>query len=199
MHILLIDNFDSFTYNLVDYFNQLGMKTNVVRNNIYLEEIEALTFDAIVLSPGPGKPSNAGITMQVIEKYYQSMPILGICLGHQALGEFFGWKLVKAKKPMHGKTSLLYFTEHPIFNQIIQPFQVMRYHSLLVEPIDSNSQITCIAKSMDEECMVLAHASLPIIGFQFHPESILTKKGLQLLQNWIDYCQLFPYKFISSH
>ncbi|MEI6312666.1 MAG: aminodeoxychorismate/anthranilate synthase component II [Bacteroidota bacterium] len=199
MHILLIDNFDSFTYNLVDYLNQLGMKTNVVRNNTSLDVIDTLKFDAIVLSPGPGKPINAGITMQVIEKYYQSVPILGICLGHQALGEFFGWKLVKAKTPMHGKTSVVNFTEHPIFNQIVQPFQVMRYHSLLVEPTDSISHITSIANSIDHECMVLAHQSLPIIGFQFHPESILTKKGLQLLQNWIQYCKLFPYKIISSH
>jgi len=199
MQILLIDNFDSFTYNLVDYFNQLGMHTTVVRNNKSIDFIESLSFDAIVVSPGPGKPSEAGITMQVIKKYYLIKPILGICLGHQALGEFFGWKLMKAKKPMHGKISLVHFTEHPIFKNIPQSFQVMRYHSLLVEPVALSSQIISIASSIEEECMVLAHHSLPIIGFQFHPESILTKKGLQLLRNWIEYAHLFHYKIISSN
>jgi anthranilate synthase component 2 len=189
MHLLIIDNFDSFTYNLVDYFHQLEQTTTVVRNNVSIEDIEKINFDAIVLSPGPGTPANAGITMQSIEKYHTKKPILGICLGHQAIGEFFGWTLKKAKQPMHGKVSKVSYSAHPIFKDIEQNFSVMRYHSLIIEKPLENNQLKTIATTDENEVMMLTHISLPILGIQFHPEAILTRCGLTLLRNWISLCE----------
>ncbi len=182
--VLLIDNYDSFTYNLYDYIKQLGKECAVYRNDeITLKEIETLDFESIVISPGPGIPKNAGVTMDLIKTFYQKKPILGICLGHQAIGEFFGAKLEKAKKPMHGKTSMLYFQKHKLFNHIEKPFEVMRYHSLILKDIFSPLQV--IAETKEKDIMAIVHENLPIVGIQFHPESILTENGLTLMKNFL--------------
>lgn len=185
--VLLIDNYDSFTYNLVDYICQLSYECKVFRNDeISVEEISKLkNIEAIVLSPGPGIPKNAGIMMSVIENFHQRIPILGICLGHQALGEFFGNKLIKAKHPMHGKTSKIFFENHYLFNAIEKPFEVMRYHSLILEHLEK--PLIKIAETKDKTIMALAHESLALVGIQFHPESILTENGLLLLKNFFDH------------
>ena len=189
MIVLLLDNYDSFTYNLYDYLLQTGVKCIVLRNDAFaLSELETIDFQAIVLSPGPKRPRDAGQMMAVVERYYQRLPILGICLGHQALGEFFGAALVKAQLPMHGKTTLIQHNGHPVFHKIPQKFTVMRYHSLLLESLD-NTPLECLASSESGEIMALAHRTLPLLGMQFHPESILTQHGLQLLRNWVDTIQ----------
>jgi anthranilate synthase/aminodeoxychorismate synthase-like glutamine amidotransferase len=182
--ILFIDSYDSFTYILVDYFKQLGLNIIVKRNDeITINEIKLLKPKAIVLGPGPNTPKDSGVMMEVIKEFYLHLPLLGICLGHQAIGEFFNGTLIKAKQPLHGKTSFITHSNHAIFNNISSQFQVMRYHSLIISEIQNN-EIEIIAKTNSNEIMAIAHKSLPIIGFQFHPESILTEHGLQLLQNW---------------
>lgn len=185
--ILILDNYDSFTYNLVDYVKQLGANCMVYRNNeISLKEINDLNFDKIIISPGPGVPATSGITLDVIKKYAHSKPILGVCLGHQAIGEFFGAKLVKAIKPMHGKTSKIHVDKHPIFSGLSEKIEVMRYHSLVLENVKPPLKV--IAKSRKNEVMAIAHEKYPLIGIQFHPESILTKDGMTVLKNWIALC-----------
>ncbi len=189
MRVLLIDNYDSFTYNLYDYLIQLKAECLVKRNDeITLQEIEAEKFDAIVLSPGPQTPYEAGLTFPVIEKFYQEIPILGICLGHQALGLFFGGKLTKASVPVHGKTSPIIHNTHPLFNNLPNTFEVMRYHSLIVKELDE-SAYQPIAYTPEKEIMAAAHETLPLAGVQFHPESILTEYGLKLLENWMAWIQ----------
>ncbi len=185
MKILLLDNYDSFTYNLYDYLLQTGVECLVLRNDTFtLEELEPLDFQAIVLSPGPKRPADAGMMLAVIERYCARLPILGICLGHQALGEFFGAKLLKASLPMHGKTSQIQHFGHPVFEAVPEHFTVMRYHSLLLEhPLPQC--LRRLASTESDEIMALAHESLPLVGLQFHPESILTEHGLQLLRNWV--------------
>lgn len=185
MKILLLDNYDSFTYNLYDYLLQTGVECQVLRNDAMpLSDFEQIDFDAIVLSPGPKRPADAGLMLPLIERFYKHIPMLGICLGHQALGEFFGAKLVKAKIPMHGKTTGIRHNNHPLFKNIPPQFTVMRYHSLLLESLDDTS-LECLAETADGEIMALAHRTLPLMGVQFHPESILTEYGLQILKNWV--------------
>ena len=182
--ILLIDNYDSFTYNLVDYVKQLGEECIVIRNNEKtIAELNAFHFDKIIISPGPGVPSNSGITLDVIKKYSENIPILGVCLGHQAIGEIYGAKLVKAAKPMHGKTSKIFVEAHPLFNKLSKKIEVMRYHSLVLE--DVKSPLKVIAKSRENEVMAIVHEKFPLTGIQFHPESILTNDGLAILKNWM--------------
>lgn len=185
--VLLLDNYDSFTYNLLDYISQLGYTCEVFRNDeISIEEIQQLkNLEAIVLSPGPGIPKNAGIMMSVIEHFHQQIPILGICLGHQAIGEFFNNKLIKAKVPMHGKTSTLYFEKHYLFQSIVKPFEVMRYHSLVLENLSAPLQT--IAHTKENDIMALAHSEFNLVGIQFHPESILTENGLLMLKNFFNH------------
>ncbi len=186
--ILLLDNFDSFTYNLVDYLKQLGFTLTVLRNDVSLDKIIALNPDAIVLSPGHGTPKKAGIMMQVIEQFYDKIPILGICLGHQALGEFFGATLTKAQKPMHGKISTLQVIdnelvkENKLFNNLPQNFSVVRYHSLIIQ--NDSPNLIILAYSENGEIMAFKHKTLPIYGLQFHPEAVLTEFGLDILRNW---------------
>jgi len=185
MKILLIDNYDSFTYNLRDYLLQAGADCRVARNDaLSLSEFENIDFEALVFSPGPKRPADAGLMPALVARYHDSVPMLGICLGHQALGEFFGAELVKAAIPMHGKTAEIRHSGHPLFEHIPEHFTVMRYHSLLLRSLE-NTPLECIARTGAGEIMALAHRSLPLLGVQFHPESVLTDFGLQILKNWI--------------
>ena len=185
----MVDNYDSFTYNLYDYLAQLGAKITVIRNDEYtLEEVKKMSFDGLVLSPGPKAPKDAGILMQLIEAYHRSIPIMGICLGHQGICEYFGGTLSKADVPMHGKTSMLTHTGHFLFENIPKQYEVMRYHSLIITDIE-NANLEVISTTDKGEIMAVAHADLPIFGVQFHPESILTKHGLLILENWLKIVQ----------
>lgn len=182
--LLFIDNFDSFTFMLVDYFKQLNFEVVVKRNNeITCEAITQLQPQAIVLGPGPNTPKDSGVLMEVIEKFHDKIPLLGICLGHQAIGEYFGATLIKAEKPQHGKTSAIYHQHHLLFENITSPFEAMRYHSLLLKNVEQTDlQISC--KTAADEVMGIIHPKYNCIGLQFHPESVLTKDGLQILKNW---------------
>lgn len=183
--ILLIDNYDSFTYNLYDYFLQLGVSCLVLRNDeSTLADIRNLNFDALVFSPGPQKPKDAGLLMDVLNEYHDRLPILGICLGHQAIGEYFGATLTKAALPVHGKANTITHQNHPLFHDLPSQFKVMRYHSLILEHIAA-SPLQEIAQTEAGEIMAIAHPLLPICGVQFHPESILTEHGLAMLENWL--------------
>lgn len=186
MPILLLDNYDSFTYNLYDYLLQAGADCIVVRNDVLsLPEIERLGVAAVVLSPGPKRPADAGIMMSLIGAWHHRIPMLGICLGHQALGEFFGARLVKARVPVHGKTTPVQHFGHPLFRGVPARFSAMRYHSLVLESV-AHLPLECIAQTDEGEIMALAHLTLPLTGVQFHPESIGTEFGLQLLKNWLN-------------
>lgn len=182
--ILLLDNYDSFTFNLYDYLLQSGAECVVKRNDeISLSEIEKLNPEAIVISPGPCTPQDSGITMKVVERFVETIPLLGICLGFQAIGEFFGANLEKAEMPMHGKTSEL-IHDDLIFESIPQKIKVMRYHSLILKNLES-TRLKVIATTDENIPMALRHPSLPVYGFQFHPESILTEYGIVMIQNWL--------------
>ena len=181
--ILLLDSFDSFTYNLLDYFGQLGVPTQVVRNNVALSEIQSLNFEAIVLSPGPGKPREAGVLMELVAYYHDKLPMLGICLGHQAMGEFFGATLVKGIKPMHGKVSEITCEPDPIFKNLPQVMPVVRYHSLVLQ--QPSKHMVPLAYTAAGELMAFRHVTLPLYALQFHPEAALTTYGLDILRNWI--------------
>lgn len=184
--ILLIDNYDSFTYNLLDYISAIGFEVTVIRNDeCNGNEGWFDLYELIVLSPGPRTPDEAGNLMKIIQEQYHRRPILGICLGHQALGCFFGANLIKAKRPMHGKTSAIHYLSHPIFNKLSNPFRAMRYHSLLLS--DWPEDLLPLAFSDENELMCFTHKIRPIIGFQFHPESIMTPEGLNLLRNTLCY------------
>lgn len=186
--ILLIDNYDSFTYNLFQYLGELGEVIKVVRNDeITVEEIRALNPDGIVLSPGPGRPENAGILIELIQSLYQDYPILGICLGHQAIGYAFGSEIVKALNVMHGKTSTLQVTSQPLFHAIEEPIEVMRYHSLVIKKDTLTKDFEVLALSTDDhEIMAIKHKDYPLYGYQFHPESVGTLSGKQLLECFIN-------------
>ncbi len=180
---VLIDNYDSFTYILLHYLLQTGHECIVYRNDeITLEQLITLNPERIIISPGPETPLQAGITMQVIDHFHTSIPILGVCLGHQALGMYFGAKLIHVP-PMHGKTSEVTHTGHSLFKNIPSPFTAMRYHSLAVNEFD-NTDLESIATTDDGTIMALAHKHYSCLGVQFHPESIGTEYGLQLLKNW---------------
>ncbi|KQL50336.1 anthranilate synthase subunit II [Heyndrickxia shackletonii] len=185
--ILLIDNYDSFTYNLYQYFLELGEDVQVVRNDqITVEDIEALQPEAIILSPGPGVPENAGICMELIKACYREIPILGICLGHQAIGAAFGAAIVQAENIKHGKTSMILHSGQGLFEYMSQPLEVMRYHSLVIEEQSLPLEIEVVANSMDDnEVMGIKHIRYPLYGLQFHPESIGTKCGKALIQNFL--------------
>jgi len=184
--ILMIDNYDSFTYNLVQYLGEMGQQLKVFRNNkITIEEIEALNPDKIIISPGPCTPTEAGISMDVIRHFAGKVPILGVCLGHQSIGQVFGGEIVRAKKLMHGKTSMIHHDGEGIFAGLPNPFEATRYHSLVIrrESIPDCLQIT--AETDDREIMGVRHKELAIEGVQFHPESILTTEGKKLLANFV--------------
>jgi anthranilate synthase/aminodeoxychorismate synthase-like glutamine amidotransferase len=183
--ILLLDNYDSFTYNLYDYLLQLGVQCEVIRNDALTQaDFPTLDFDAAVLSPGPKRPEQAGVLMDFIHFFHQIKPMLGVCLGHQALGLYFGAHLEKSTVPMHGKTSVIEHNGHALFYQIPRQHNVMRYHSLLLTSLEGTPLIP-LAFSDNGELMALAHRSLPLLGVQYHPESVLTEYGLDLLRNWL--------------
>jgi len=185
--VLVIDNYDSFTYNLVQYLGELGETVEVRRNNrITLDEIEnSLRPERIVISPGPGTPNDAGITLDVIERFSGKVPLLGVCLGHQAIGQAFGGKVIRAPELMHGKASEVSHDGKTIFAGLTAPFQAGRYHSLIVEKQSLPSSLQISAQTKDEIIMGLRHRELKVEGVQFHPESILTPEGKQLLANFL--------------
>lgn len=185
--ILVIDNYDSFTYNLVQYLGELGADLKVFRNDkITIAQIKKMKPRKILISPGPGEPKDAGISEEVISQFGKTTPILGVCLGHQAIGEVFGGRIVGAKKLMHGKTSKIYHNGKGIFRGIKSPFDATRYHSLLVERKSLPKCLKITAETKEKEIMGLEHKTYPIYGVQFHPESILTVEGKKLLKNFLD-------------
>jgi anthranilate synthase/aminodeoxychorismate synthase-like glutamine amidotransferase len=185
--IIVIDNYDSFTYNLVQYLGELGADLRVFRNDaVTVDEIAQLAPSQIVISPGPGAPSDGGISREVIKKFHRDIPILGVCLGHQCIGDVFGGVVTRAPRLMHGKTSLIYHDARGIFDGIPNPFEAGRYHSLIVkEPLPDELRVTAFTK--DGEVMGIRHKKFPLEGVQFHPESVLTKHGKQILKNFLDY------------
>jgi anthranilate synthase/aminodeoxychorismate synthase-like glutamine amidotransferase len=184
--ILLIDNYDSFTYNLAQYLGQLGEKLEVYRNDrITVDEIARRKPDRIVISPGPGTPDDAGICIDVIRRFAGKVPLLGVCLGHQAIGQAFGGSVVRAPKLMHGKTSRIHHDARTIFRKLPQDFVATRYHSLIVEKKSLPKELEISAES-EGLIMGLRHRKLRVEGVQFHPESVLTEAGLQLLHNFLD-------------
>jgi len=190
--LLMIDNYDSFTYNIVQYLGELKADVKVVRNDeISADDIAALNPERIVISPGPCSPSEAGISLQVIKQCAGKIPLLGVCLGHQSIGQAFGGEVVRARKVMHGKTSMIYHDSKGVFANLPSPFRATRYHSLVVkkETLPDCLEITAWTQHEDgsmDEIMGLRHKTLKIEGVQFHPESILTEHGHQLLQNFLD-------------
>lgn len=184
--ILMIDNYDSFTYNLVQYLGELGQRVKVFRNDaLSINDIKKLNPAKIVISPGPGRPEDAGISCEVIRQFSGKIPILGVCLGHQAIGYVFGAKIVGARRLMHGKTSKIYHNKKDIFKGIPNPFLATRYHSLLVDKKSLPDCLEITAFTAENEIMGLKHKAYPVWGVQFHPESILTKSGKQILDNFI--------------
>ena len=189
--ILMIDNYDSFTYNLVQYFGELGVEILVKRNDqISLQEIEQLAPDRLVISPGPCSPNEAGISMQVIQQFAGKLPILGVCLGHQCIGQVFGGKVVRADSVMHGKTSPIYHKDEGVFCGLSNPFEATRYHSLVVDPDTLPDCLEITAWTQTEggtmdKIMGIRHREYKVEGVQFHPESILTQHGHDLLKNFL--------------
>ncbi|MEW6075416.1 MAG: aminodeoxychorismate/anthranilate synthase component II [Candidatus Omnitrophota bacterium] len=196
--LLVIDNYDSFTYNLVQYFQELGQEVKVFRNDkITVEKIRQLKPDCIVISPGPGRPEHAGISCQVIERFAGAVAMLGVCLGHQCIGYTYGAKVGIAKKIMHGKTSLIYHDKKTIFKNIKSPFEATRYHSLLVERKGLPECLCITAWTKEAEIMGLKHRDQPLWGVQFHPESILTHVGKQLLGNFLQQAKAYGRRYAS--
>lgn len=185
--LLMIDNYDSFTYNLVQYFSELGEKVVVFRNDeISLEKISQLNPQRIVISPGPCTPNEAGVSLSVISQFSQNIPVLGVCLGHQSIGQAFGGRIVHAKQLMHGKTSSIFHRNEGVFRNLPNPFIATRYHSLVVERSTLPDCLEVTAWTEDDEIMGLRHKTLAIEGIQFHPESILSEHGHQMLENFLN-------------
>ncbi|MFA5320107.1 MAG: aminodeoxychorismate/anthranilate synthase component II [Candidatus Omnitrophota bacterium] len=184
--VLMIDNYDSFTYNIVQYLAELGCRVKVFRNDkIGVEEVRRLSPERLVISPGPGGPQDAGISCDLVRDFFGKIPILGICLGHQCIGQVFGGKVVRAKSIMHGKTSLIYHRGKGVFKGLPNPFEATRYHSLAVEASSLPQCLEISARTKDGEIMGLTHKKYKVYGVQFHPESILTGCGKRLLKNFL--------------
>lgn len=184
--LLMLDNYDSFTYNLVQYLGELGADIRVFRNDrITVEEIEALSPERIVISPGPGTPRDAGISIELVSRLAGEVPILGVCLGHQAIGEAFGGKIVRAERLMHGKTSIIHHDGKGVLFRIQSPFEATRYHSLLIEKDSVPASLEVTAWTDEGEIMGVRHRQYPVEGIQFHPESILTRVGMDILRNFL--------------
>lgn len=184
--ILVIDNYDSFVHNLARYLRELGWSTQVVRNDGFsLDEIAALKPSHIVISPGPCTPNEAGISVATVRRFGPSIPILGVCLGHQSIGQAFGGRIVRARRPMHGKTSMIRHKGAGVFANLPNPLRATRYHSLVVAKEDLPEDLVITAESQEGEIMALAHRRYPIVGLQFHPEAVLTEHGYDLLRNFL--------------
>ena len=194
MKILLIDNYDSFTYNLYHYLSALGCKVNVYRNDkINIDKIKKNKYQKIVISPGPGNPDQAGNCLKIVKYFYKTIPTLGVCLGHQIIGQVFGSKIVLAKKIMHGKTSLIRHNGMGIFRGIKKVISATRYHSLVIDKKSLGSELIITAETKDKVIMGIMHHKYNIHGVQFHPESIKTREGMKLLKNFLKF--LYPLEF----
>ncbi|MCA9401682.1 MAG: aminodeoxychorismate/anthranilate synthase component II [Candidatus Omnitrophica bacterium] len=185
--ILMIDNYDSFTYNLVQYFGELGADLKVFRNDVLtVNDIQHMNPERIVISPGPGRPEDAGISVEVIKAFSGKVPVLGVCLGHQSIGYAYGGKIIRARNLMHGKTSMVSHDAKGLFQSIASPFEATRYHSLVIDPQTLPKELKVTATSEDGEIMAVEHRTERLWGVQFHPESILTTAGKQMLKNFLD-------------
>jgi len=189
--MILIDNYDSFTYNIVQYLKELGIEPKVFKNDeITIDELKKLDkkvgFSSIIISPGPKGPDEAGISLDVVGEFYKTKKILGVCLGHQCIAQYFGCKVVKSSEPVHGKVSKIYFEENELFEGLEQGFDATRYHSLIVDNDSLSLNIVPLAYTNDDVLMALKHADYPVYGVQFHPEAILTQGGKRLLKNFLD-------------
>ncbi len=183
----MIDNYDSFTYNLVQYLGSLGAEVIVKRNDeIAPEEVREINPEGIVISPGPCTPKEAGVSVEVIKRYYKEYPILGVCLGHQSIGYAFGGNIVRAKRLMHGKTSEITHTGEGVFKDIPSPFTAVRYHSLVIDEKTLPKELKVTARSEDGEIMGVQHVKYPVYGVQFHPESVLSEHGMKILENFLN-------------
>ena len=190
MRLLMIDNYDSFTYNLYQYLGEMGAEVDVIRNDAEtLESLLARDPDGVVISPGPGIPEEAGVSVEVVERFAaRGTPVFGVCLGHQSIGLAYGGRIVRARSIMHGKTSLMHHEGQGVFEGLPAPFEATRYHSLVIEPDSCPEILEITARTEDGEIMGVRHRELPVEGVQFHPESILTEVGKQLLGNFIRTC-----------
>lgn len=195
--LLMIDNYDSFVYNLVRYFNELEEEIDVIRNdNILLEDITEKKYSGIVISPGPKNPKEAGMSLEIIERFKGKIPILGICLGHQCIGHAFGGEIIKGRVPMHGKISVVNHKNEGVFKNLNNPLKVTRYHSLVISKENIPDELIVTAESEDGCVMGIQHKTYPIYGVQFHPEAHLTEQGHELLKNFIEECRRFEYEKI---
>ena len=184
--VLVIDNYDSFVYNLVQYIGEFTKNIKVFRNDkISLKKVEEISPRFIVISPGPGRPEDAGISVSLVKRFYKKVPILGVCLGHQAIAYAFGGKIIKASRIMHGKVSSIYHNKEDIFKDIPSPFQATRYHSLIVSNRNFPKELMITAKTKENEIMGIKHKKYPLFGVQFHPESILTEYGKKIIRNFL--------------
>lgn len=185
--VIVIDNYDSFTYNLVQYLECLGATCDVYLNDrIHVDDVLAADPDGILLSPGPGAPDDAGITLELVARAHTNTPILGVCLGHQSIGQSFGGAIVRAPRLMHGKTSPIEHDGQGIFQHLPLPFEATRYHSLILDPRTLPACLEVSARTAEGEIMGVRHRELPVDGIQFHPESILTESGMQIMENWLN-------------
>jgi anthranilate synthase/aminodeoxychorismate synthase-like glutamine amidotransferase len=201
--LLVLDNYDSFTYNLVQYAGELGADPVVYRNDALTpEDALALRPAAIIISPGPGTPAEAGISVPLVRAAAGVVPVLGVCLGHQAIGQAFGGRIVRADRLMHGKTTMVAHNGHPLFQNISSPVEVMRYHSLVVSPEELPRELEVTAWSADrapgQEIMALCHRTHPLYGVQFHPESVATNQGKRLLSNFLSLARIRPHALQTS-
>jgi anthranilate synthase component 2 len=184
--VLIIDNFDSFVYNLYQYVGEQGAEVTVLRNNASLTEIESQNPERLIVSPGPGRPENAGVSIEAIQRFSGKIPILGVCLGHQAIGAAFGAEIVRAERLLHGKTSMIKHNGCDIFQDVKNPFIATRYHSLIIDSHTLPGELEIIAKTTDEGVLMgVKHRVHPIFGVQFHPESILTAEGKKIIKNFL--------------
>jgi anthranilate synthase component 2 len=189
MHLFVIDNYDSFTYNIVQYFGELGAEQEVVRNDaIAIDDLKLDGFDGLVISPGPCDPDRAGISLKAIDRWAGKIPLLGVCLGHQSIGQAFGGKIIGAHKLMHGKTSNISHHNKDLFKGMPQGFSATRYHSLVIERESLPGSLEITATSEDNEIMGIRHRELPLWGVQFHPESLATENGIMILKNFLELC-----------
>lgn len=193
--ILMIDNYDSFVYNLVRYFEELGEEVLVYRNDkITIKDIENMNIEGIVISPGPKSPKEAGLSLEIIDKFKGKLPILGICLGHQCIGHYFNAEVIKGKEPVHGKMFYINHDNKDLFKDVKNPLRVTRYHSLIVDKNDFPNELEITSETEDNVIMGIKHKSLPIYGVQFHPEAEMTEEGHKILNNFIDITKSFKNK-----